>query len=293
MLGDSVGQDEHGNWWICVPVSRLCSTLIAWLLVALGVAATISKRTVARWLKAEGLKPWRFRSWITPKCLLTFLDRARPILDLYESIRSLGANEIVWSADEKPSIQARGRDSYKPSGKGEPAHLEATYTRNGAVQLFAAMNVLTGYVLAEVKASKTFESFQNFLVTIATRSAELGFSVVHIILDNASIHRPQYLETWLAETFPELRVVIHWLPVRSSWLNQIENYFSKLQTHVLTPNFYDSIEWLTKVLLEYISLWNLAPRPINWTYTSTDLYRKYNRQIDPGIWGQPPGSTIW
>lgn len=35
-LGECLGQDEQGNWWICVPVSRLCSTIIAWVMVALG-----------------------------------------------------------------------------------------------------------------------------------------------------------------------------------------------------------------------------------------------------------------
>ncbi|MBT9587558.1 transposase [bacterium] len=64
--------------------------------------------------------------------------------------------------------------------------------------------------------------------------------MIHLVLDNASIHRPKRLEEFIAQEFPDATVILHWLPVRSSWLNQIENYFSKIQTHVLTPNNYDS-----------------------------------------------------
>lgn len=292
-LGGCLGQDEQGNWWICVPVSRLCSTIIAWAIVALGLATSLSKRTVARWLSSACVKPWHFRSWITPKCLKTFLARARPILDIYSSIKSLALRgEIVFSTDEKTSIQARSRDSYKPPGAGEPAHIENTYGREGAVQLFAAMNVLTGSVAAGVVSMKNFDTWWEFLRSLITLSLQQGYKVVHLILDNASIHRPARLESLIEETFPGAKVLLHWLPVRSSWLNQIENYFSKIQTHVLTPNNYESVSQLTETIMKFIDLWNLAPRPIQWTYTAAQLFRKHGRELEPTIWA-PWGATIW
>lgn len=261
--------------------------------MALGLVASLSKRTVARWLSSAKVKPWHFRSWITPKCIETFLERARPILDLYSSIKSLALRgAIVWSADEKTSIQARSRDSYKPSAEGEPAHLESTYVREGAVQLFAAMNVLTGSVAARVVATKNFETWWGFLRSLIASSLQQGYKVIHLVLDNASIHRPKRLAEFIAQEFPEAQVILHWLPVRSSWLNQIENYFSKIQTHVLTPNNYDSIAHLTETILKFIELWNLAPRPIQWTYTAAQLFRKYGRECAPRIWG-PGDSAIW
>lgn len=293
ILGSCIGQDEQGLWWICVPVSRLCSAIIALALAGLGVVTSLSKRTVARWLSSAKIKPWHFRSWITPKCIVTFLERARPILDLYASIKALGhRGEVVWSVDEKTSIQARSHDSYKASARGEPAHIESTYARGGAVQLFAALNVLTGYVAAQVVSLKNFATFQEFLNSLVAQSIQLGHKVIHLILDNATIHRPKSLEELVGSAFPDVTIVIHWLPVRSSWLNQIETYFSKVQTHVLTPNNYDCINHLTRTILAYIDLWNLAPRPIQWTYTAAELYRKYDRQLDPGIWSTR-GNSIW
>lgn len=71
------------GWCVHLPFSRLSAAWIAWLLVAVGLVETISKRTVQRWLAAAHIKPWQFRSWITPKDLPSFLVRAKPVLDLY------------------------------------------------------------------------------------------------------------------------------------------------------------------------------------------------------------------
>jgi len=295
-LGDFLSVDEQGRWWVTIPVSRLSSATIAFLLVGLTVVAAICRRTVARWLQADQIKPWRFRSWITPKDLSKFLPRARVILELYERTRSLGSAEVTWSFDECTSLQARERDSHsppKPGGNG--TLLEASYRRRGAVQLFAALNVATGYVEAVVKATKTFADFQAFVVQVIEKSVQMGKSVINIVLDNGSTHRPKYLEKWLKDAYPDLNVRVFWLPVRSSWLNQIEIFFSILKAHVLRLNDFSSLVELERMILDFIALRNLRPVPFRWQYSVVDLYRKYNVRLpgDDAIWPAPESSVVW
>jgi hypothetical protein len=264
---------------LVVPVSRFSAATIATLLIQLGMVAAMSTRTIARWLHADKLKPWRVRSWITPKDLATFLERACPVLDLYERVATgtLEPGEVVFSIDEKTSIQARAHASYTPTGAGEPAHLEHTYKRRGAVHLIAALNVETGTVGGTVVADKRFVEFGAFLRDLLTTVLRQGGRRIHLILDNGSTHRPKYLAQWVSESFPGVAIELHWLPVRSSWLNQVEIFFGILQQHALTPNDFPGTDAVTQRILAFIAYRNQSARPIAWTYTSRQLRAKHER----------------
>jgi hypothetical protein len=278
--------------------------MVAFILTVAGMVSSVSVRTVARWLAEEKIRPWRFRSWITPKDLPTFLERATHVLNLYEriSLGLLGPKECVWSADEKTSIQARGRPSYSPpSPGGGPARLEHSYRRGGAVQLLAGLNVATGYVLGKTYAEKGFAQFRDFLKLLFRHSLECGYRKLYIILDNGSLHKPKSWLEWLpvvlAEDrhFSELDVSLQWLPPRSSWLNQIEIFFGLLQANALTPNNFESTNEVIERIDGYINLRNIAPKPFNWSYTTRDLYRTHRLQ-PPGenrLWLPPPTSAVW
>ena len=270
------------QWVIRVPVSRFNARLLAWILVGLTVVTSISRQTVARWLRQDKLKPWRFRTWITPKDLETFLPRACNVLDLYSRVGrgELESDEVVISADEKVSIQARQHASYRPTGAGEPAHIEATYARRGAVGLIAGLNVATGKVYGEIHETRGFNAFSSFVKNTIDHWIGAGKRTIRLILDNGSAHRPKYLATWVEETypkttFPDLNVHIHWLPVRSSWLNQIEIVFSFVQAHALTPNNFANTAEVTKRVLDFLDLYNTLYPAFNWTYTSNDLCTKH------------------
>lgn len=295
-LGDFLSVDEQGRWWVTIPVSRLSAATIAFLLVGLTMVTAICRRTVARWLRADQIKPWRFRSWITPKDLSKFLPRARVILDLYQKTRNLGPTEVTWCFDECTSLQARVRDSHSPPKPGgDGTHLEASYRRGGAVQLFAALNVAVGCIEAAISATKTFIDFQAFVVQVIKRSVQAGKSIINIVLDNGSTHRPKFLEKWLKDAYPDLTVRVFWLPVRSSWLNQIEIFFSILKAHVLQLNDFSSLDDLKRMILDFIALRNLNPKPFRWQYTVVDLYRKYNIHLPDydSIWPAPESSVVW
>lgn len=263
------------GWCFLIPVSRLSSALVAWLLLAIGIVA-VSARTVRRWFKADKLKPWRFRSWITPKSLESFLARAEPILDLYARVRAgLSPDEVVECIDEKTSIQARKRGQTPARTGGAPARVEHTYARAGVVHLFASLSVAAGKVVGHVTESKDFQAFARFLTHLVTTRIQEGYRRIHLILDNGSTHRPKSLANWIQQQDFNAEIILHWLPVRSSWLNQVEIFFSLLQSFALAPNCIDNADEATRRILDFIALFNVTSSPFAWKYTSDDLRKKY------------------
>src|SRR6266545_3996459 len=100
---------------------------------------------IARWLREDALKPWQHRSWIFPTDP-AFLEKAGPVLDLYQGRwqgRLLHPGEFVICADEKPSIQARGRihETLPPAPRSRGQRVEHTYQRRGALTYLAALDI--------------------------------------------------------------------------------------------------------------------------------------------------------
>lgn len=90
---------------------RLGRKEIAQEVVNRGIVASINGTTAWRWLSADAIRPWCYRSWIWPRDP-DFEHKAGLVLDLYHGQwqgKPLGPNDYVISADEKTSIQARHR----------------------------------------------------------------------------------------------------------------------------------------------------------------------------------------
>jgi hypothetical protein len=89
------------------------------------------------------------------------------------------------------------------------------------------------------------------------------------IMDNCSAHRGQKAVNRLRDRWPNV-ILIH-TPVRASWLNQVEIYFSIVQRKVLTPNDFSSLQELEQRLLAFQSHYQRSASPFNWTFTRRDL----------------------
>jgi hypothetical protein len=116
--------------------------------VATPCLPVISPRSIGRWLSAEQIHPWRFHSWQHIQDQETFLQRARPVLRLYEQARSL-LQEDTWvvCVDEKTSIQAREAEQAPcPAIPKHVLHQSPRYHRRGALHLMAGLSVADGLV---------------------------------------------------------------------------------------------------------------------------------------------------
>ena len=90
--------------------------------------------------------------------------------------------------------------------------------------------------------------------------------------------RATQLEGWLREQEQACEGQLHfqvlWLPANASWLDQIEIWFSLLQRKLLQPNHFVSTQDLEQAISEFITYYNQAAKPINWTSTVEQLEHK-------------------
>ena len=261
----------HGKPW-----PRWSGEKLAQVAIEQHIVTHIAPGTIRAWLRQDKIKPWRYHSWqrsTDPH----FVDRASPVLDLYEHAQALAAQgEAVVCSDEKTSIQARQRVSAtQAAAPGYPLHVADRYKRMGAVQLFCALLVASGVTFARTRSGKTFADFKAFLLELFQSARCAGLKVVHLILDNGSTHAPKQLGPWMASLELAFEVRIYWLPTHASWLDQVEIIFSKVQRDVLTPNDFPSTLALEKQLKTYFAELNQHPKPIQWTYTKTKLLAKF------------------
>src|SRR5450755_1574079 len=215
-----------------------------------------SVHAVWRVLRREGIYLQRRRSW----CVSTdkeFAPKAAEVVGLY---LNPPLNAVVLSVDEKPSIQAIERASgYVETDSGTVVRaLKSTYKRHGTLNLFAALEVATGQVQAEITESKKRTDFQNFLdAVIADQPPD---KEIHVILDNYSTHKKN--DDWLAKF--EGRVQFHFTPTSASWLNQIEIVFSLLQRKALNGASFKSKDQLSEAIEAFIRRHNERAKPFRW-----------------------------
>jgi transposase len=242
---------------------------------------TISARTIGRWLTAEQIRPWRFHSWQHIQEPETFLQRARPVLRLYEQAAAL-LEQGIWvvCTDEKTSIQAReAEQAPRPAIKGHPVYQSPRYKRQGALHLMAALSVADGLVYGQCHPRKRFVDFRSFLETVVVAEAHhRGVQTIALVLDNGSTHAPKQLPGFVQEleTMSEgkLTMQLYWLPTNASWLDQIEIWFSVLQRKLLQPNHFRSLDGPQQAILDFITHYNQNAKPLQWSYTVEQLEHK-------------------
>ena len=255
-----------------VPLSRWSSAELAVEAIQAGLVADISASTVRRWLRADALKPWQYRSWIHPRAP-DFEAKATVVLDLYAGMfdgQPLGKDDYVLCSDEKTSIQARCRcHPTLPPGRARPMRVEHEYDRGGALAYLAAWDVHRGKIYGRCEPTTGIAPFARLVEQVMTAEPYASARRVFWIVDNGSSHRGKASIDRMANAWPTA-TLIH-TPVHASWLNQCEIYFSVVQRKVVTPNdFYDLADVEAR-LEAFEDHYNFAARPFKWKYTKTDL----------------------
>jgi len=214
--------------------------------------------TVARVWQKHGLQPHRMERYLASDDP-AFEAKAADIIGLYLHPPQHAA---VFCVDEKTAIQALDRtDPILPLSPGRAERHGFEYLRHGTLSLYAALNTQSGLVFgatAERHTSQAFVAFLADLLTTVPRHRE-----VHIICDNLSAHKTRRVEEFLTE---HPRVHLHFTPTYSSWLNQVELWFSKIERDLLHRGIFTSTKDLARRIMKYIRHYNNDPRPIKWKY---------------------------
>jgi transposase len=225
------------------------------LAVALG---DVSHNKVAQVWRKHGLKPHRVEGYMASNDP-DFETKAADIIGLY---LNPPAHAAVFCVDEKTAIQALDRkDPVLPLSRGRAERHGFEYFRHGTLSLYAAFNTKTGEVLDKTTSSHTSAEFVAFLTDIVVNQRK--GKEIHVIADNLSAHKTKLVHAFLAE---HPNVHLHFTPTYSSWLNQVELLFAKIERDVIARGIFTYEPDLKRKLMRYIRQYNKNPHTVKWKY---------------------------
>jgi transposase len=231
--------------------------------------AGISHTMVGRIWRTFGLKPHVSQSFkISPDPQL--IEKIRDVVGLY---MNPPANAVVFAVDEKSQIQALERaQPILPMDLGQPERQTHNYIRNGTLDLFAALNVATGEVIARCKQQHRAKDFVDFLREL-DEQVETGLEI-HVVVDNLSTHKAPPVHRFMLRN---PRFHLHFTPTYASWLNLVERFFGLLTEQALKRGSFTSIPKLRTAILDYVASHNERNRPFRWTKTADEILAKMRR----------------
>ena len=213
---------------------------------------------VARTWKKHGIQPHRMERYMASNDP-EFEEKAADVIGLYLNPPQ---HAVVLCVDEKTAIQALDRKNpVLPLSPGRAERHGFEYIRHGTLSLYAALDTQTGEIHGKTTARHTSQEFVAFLTDIVVRQPK--DRQIHIILDNLSAHKTQRVQEFL-DTHPN--VTLHFTPTYSSWLNQVELWFSKIERDLIYRGVFTSVKDLARRIMTYIHRYNDDPRPIKWHY---------------------------
>jgi transposase len=234
-----------------------------WSTRGLANATGLSRMTISRIWHAFGLQPHRTDTFkLSPDPLL--IDKVRDIVGLYINPPD---HALVLCVDEKTQIQALERT--QPLLPMQPGQLERRthdYKRHGTTSLFAALELKTNKVIAQLKRRHRSLEFRQFLDVIEEQ-VPAGLDV-HIIMDNYGTHKTALIRKWFAQ---RPRFHMHYTPTYGSWINLVERWFAELTNKRIRRGVFRSVKELEAAIREYIEVHNEDPKPFVWTKTADQI----------------------
>jgi transposase len=240
-----------------------------WSTRTMAKAVGVSKATVSRLWRANGLKPHlskTFKVSNDPQ----FTEKLRDVVGLYLSPPE---HALVLSCDEKSQIQALDRTQKGlPLVPGRCGTMTHDYKRNGTTTLFAAVNVAEGKVIGTCQPQHRHQEWIKFLKLIdAETPPELD---LHLIVDNYATHKHPKVKSWLKR---HPRFQVHFIPTSSSWLNLVERWFREITDKRIRRGTFQNVKQLIAAIQEFIQHHNQTPRPFVWTAQVETILAKVAR----------------
>ncbi len=218
--------------------------------------------------------------------------------DVYAAAPLLEATGThVFSTDEMTGIQALERAA--PTLPMQPGHVERRefeYIRHGTQSLIANFQVATGQVVCpSIGPTRTEADFAAHIARTVAADPDAGYI---FMVDQLNIHQSETLVRFVAEqcgitddlgvkekggilrsmasraaflSDPSHRIQFVFLPKHTSWLNQVELWFSILVRRLLKRASFTSTEELRARILAFIEYFNRYAKPFQWTYRGRPL----------------------
>jgi transposase len=234
-----------------------------WSTRSMAAATGMSQSAVSRIWRAFGLKPHQREAFkLSPDP--QFIDKVRDIVGLYLNPPEAA---IVLCVDEKAQIQALDRSApVLPLMPGVPQRASHDYIRHGTTNLYAALDVASGKLLAEMTPRHRAEEFRRFL-NLIDKSVPAQLQV-HVVCDNSSTHKTPSIQRWLVR---HPRFTLHFTPTYSSWLNLVERWFAELTTKWIKRGSHRSVRELVASIRTWITNWNDDPKPFVWHKSADEI----------------------
>ena len=234
-----------------------------WSTRSMAQATGMSQSAISRIWRAFGLRPHQTEAFkLSPDP--QFIDKVRDIVGLYLNPPETA---VVLCVDEKSQIQALDRSApILPLMPGVPERRTHDYVRNGTTNLYAALDLASGNVIADMSPRHRAEEFRRFLNLIDNSvPAHLD---VHVVLDNSSTHKTPSIQRWLVR---HPRFTLHFTPTYSSWLNLVERWFAELTEKWIKRGAHRSVKHLVASIRTWITNWNQNPKPYVWHKTADEI----------------------
>ena len=216
-----------------------------WSVRTLAGQTGLSKSSVQRYLRLFGVQPHRttgFKLSTDP----FFIEKVRDVVGLYLNPPD---KALVLCVDEKSQCQALERTQpLLPMGFGYAEGVTHDDVRHGTTTLFAALDVLTGAVIAECQPRHRHQEFLAFLRRI-DRAVPPDLDI-HLIVDNYSTHQHAKVKAWLAS---RPRWQLHFTPTYSSWLNQVERFFGLITDKTIRRGSFRSVKDLVAKIDHFVT----------------------------------------
>lgn len=228
--------------------------------------AGLSKSAIQRIWSTHNLKPHLVRTFKLSNDK-HFIEKLNDVVGLYLNPPD---NSLVLSFDEKTQIQALDRTQpLLPLRPGLPETRTHDYKRHGTTTLFAALDILKGFVISKCVKRHRHQEFIRFLNQIdreTPRDVQL-----HIIADNYATHKHENVKKWFSK---HKRFHIHFIPTSSSWLNLVERWFGEITRRRIRRGTFNSVPDLIRAIEEYVAVHNENPKPFVWTASVQSILDK-------------------